>query len=290
MNTQKTKPITHAVIPVAGFGTRMLPLSKAVPKELLPLGNKPAIQYVVDEAIAAGIKNIVLVNHSQKTAIENYFDINAELDLQLREKGKVALADSLNNLPDDVQIISVRQSKPLGLGHAVLQAKAVIADNPFAVLLPDVVLNPFMSDYAKDNLAFMLQQFSCTGRSQILVDPVAQEDISKYGIARLTDTKIVEKSDKNQCFDVQGFIEKPPAKQAPSNLAVVGRYVFDCEIFQYLQNTAPSVGGEIQLTDAIDALIGSQGVDVVTMIGESFDAGDMSSYLKAFCYFAKKLL
>ncbi len=281
--------ITHAIIPVAGFGTRMLPLSKAVPKELLPLGNKPAIQYVIEEAIAAGIKNIVLVNHAQKMAIENYFDINSELDTQLRSKGKDTLADSLSFLPDDVTITSVRQGKPLGLGHAVLQGRAVVGDNPFAVLLPDVVLNPYASDYEMHNLAFMMAEFAKTGRSQILVDPVATADIHKYGIARLTDTQTIEKSDKNICFDVKGFVEKPSADVAPSNLAVVGRYVFDNAIFDYLAKTAPSVGGEIQLTDAIDALIGTQGMDVVTMVGNSFDAGDMTSYMQAFVYFADKL-
>lgn len=282
--------ITHAIIPTAGFGTRMLPLSKAVPKELLPLGNKPAIQYVIEEAVAAGIKNIVLVNHAQKQAIENYFDINSELDTQLRSKGKNQLADDLNFLADDVKIISVRQGKPLGLGHAVLQGRAVVGDNPFAVLLPDVVLDPFVNQYAAKNLAFMLEQFAKTGRSQILVDPVAAKDIDKYGIAKLQTQQNIIKSDNNQTFAVQGFVEKPSADVAPSNLAVVGRYVFDNAIFDYLAKTAPSVGGEIQLTDAIDALIGSQGVDVVTMTGNSFDAGDMHSYMKAFMYFAQKQL
>ncbi len=136
------KKITHAVIPVAGFGTRMLPLSKSVPKELLPLGNRPAIHYVVAEAIAAGIKHIVLVGHAQKSAIENYFDLNAELDNQLRVKGKNELADSLNWLPDDVTISMIRQGKPLGLGHAVLAARPIIGKHDFAVLLPDVVLDP----------------------------------------------------------------------------------------------------------------------------------------------------
>lgn len=281
--------LTHAVIPVAGFGTRMLPLSKAVPKELLPLGNKPAIAYVVEEAIAAGFKNIVLVNHAQKSAIENFFDVNSELDTQLRSKGKDALADSLNFLPPDVTVTSVRQGKPLGLGHAVLQARAVVGDNPFAVLLPDVVLNPYATDYAADNLAFMVEVFQTTGRSQILVDPVAREDIHKYGIARLDDAQMLEKGEQNQRFAVKGFVEKPAAEVAPSNLAVVGRYVFDGEIFDYLAKTAPSVGGEIQLTDAIDALIGSQGVDVVSMVGNSFDAGDMNSYMQAFVYFANQL-
>ena len=281
--------ITHAVIPVAGFGTRMLPLSKAVPKELLPLGNKPAIQYVVEEAIAAGLTNIILVNHAQKTAIENYFDINSELDTQLRGKGKAALADSLNWLPAGVTVTSVRQGKPLGLGHAVLQARAIVGDEPFAVLLPDVILNPYNTDYTQQNLAYMLQQFAKQQHSQILVDPVKESDISKYGIAKLASTQMVAKSEQNQSFAVRGFVEKPKAEDAPSNLAVVGRYVFNNAIFDYLANTQPSVGGEIQLTDAIDALISTQGVDVVSMVGNSFDAGDMNSYLQAVGYFATQL-
>ncbi len=282
--------VTHAIIPTAGFGTRMLPLSKAVPKELLPLGNRPSIHYVIDEAIKAGIKHIVLVNHAQKSAIENYFDINGELDIQLRNKGKNELADSLDFLPDDVKITSVRQGKPLGLGHAVLQAQSVVGDNPFAVLLPDVVLDPFLPSFGENNLTYMLDEFSKSGRSQILVDPVAENDIHKYGIARLDNKQTIEKNDKNQSFDVKGFVEKPSADVAPSNLAVVGRYVFDAKIFNYLAKTAPSVGGEIQLTDAIDALIGEQGMDVVTMVGDSFDAGDMTSYMQAFVYFASKQL
>ena len=281
--------LTHAVIPVAGFGTRMLPLSKAVPKELLPLGNKPAIQYVIEEAIAAGLTNIVLVNHAQKTAIENYFDINSELDTQLRQKGKEALADSLNWLPEGVTITSVRQGKPLGLGHAVLQARAVVGDHPFAVLLPDVIVNPYTSDYNNQNLAFMLSKFNTDHHSQILVDPVADSDISKYGIAKLEAAQKIQKTDDNQSYPVNGFVEKPKLEDAPSNLAVVGRYVFTPQIFDYLAKTEPSVGGEIQLTDAIDALISTQGVDVVTMVGNSFDAGDMTSYMQAFCYFAEKL-
>ena len=281
--------ITHAVIPVAGFGTRMLPLSKAVPKELLPLGNKPAIQYVVAEAIAAGLTNIVLVNHAQKTAIENYFDINSELDTQLRAKGKAALADSLNWLPAGVTVTSVRQGKPLGLGHAVLQARPIVGDEPFAVLLPDVILNPYNTDYTQQNLAYMLQQFAKQQYSQILVDPVKESDIHKYGIAKLASTQMVAKSEQNKSFAVMGFVEKPKAEDAPSNLAVVGRYVFNNAIFDYLANTQPSVGGEIQLTDAIDALISTQGVDVVSMVGNSFDAGDMNSYLQAVGYFANQL-
>ncbi|WP_201526173.1 UTP--glucose-1-phosphate uridylyltransferase [Psychrobacter frigidicola] len=291
------KKITHAVIPVAGFGTRMLPLSKAVPKELLPLGNRPAIHYVVEEAIAAGIKHIVLVGHAQKSAIENYFDINAELDNQLRHKGKDELADSLNWLPEDVTISMIRQGKALGLGHAVLAARPIIGDHDFAVLLPDVVLDPFITDMHKDNLAFMLAEFANSDHSQILVDKVADSEVHKYGIAKLSEgdssnsvSGINKQTDTNASFKVAGFVEKPSLVDAPSRLAVVGRYVFSNKIFDYLENTTASVGGEIQLTDAIDALISQHGVDVTTMVGDSYDAGDMRSYMQAFIYFAERQL
>ena len=289
------KKITHAVIPVAGFGTRMLPLSKSVPKELLPLGNRPAIHYVVEEAIAAGIKHIVLVGHAQKSAIENYFDINAELDNQLRHKGKDELADSLNWLPDDVTVSMIRQGKALGLGHAVLAARPIIGEHDFAVLLPDVVLDPFTGDMATENLAFMIDAFAEDNHSQILVDKVADEDVHKYGIAKLHEafSEVNREDDKaniNASFKVAGFVEKPDLANAPSKLAVVGRYVFSNHIFDYLANTKASVGGEIQLTDAIDALISEYGVNVTTMRGDSYDAGDMRSYMQAFIYFAEQQL
>ena len=289
------KKITHAVIPVAGFGTRMLPLSKSVPKELLPLGNRPAIHYVVEEAIAAGIKHIVLVGHAQKSAIENYFDINAELDNQLRHKGKDELADSLNWLPDGVTVSMIRQGKALGLGHAVLAARPIIGEHDFAVLLPDVVLDPFTGDMATENLAFMIDAFAKDGHSQILVDEVADEDVHKYGIAKLNEafsdvSRIDDQADSNASFKVAGFVEKPNLADAPSKLAVVGRYVFSNHIFDYLANTKASVGGEIQLTDAIDALISEYGVNVTTMRGDSYDAGDMRSYMQAFIYFAEQQL
>lgn len=285
------KKITHAVIPVAGFGTRMLPLSKSVPKELLPLGNRPAIHYVVEEAIAAGIKHIILVSHAQKSAIENYFDINVELDNQLRVKGKDALADSLNWLPEHVTVSMIRQGKALGLGHAVLAARPIIGEHDFAVLLPDVVLDPFTGDMAADNLAFMIDAFAEDNHSQILVDKVVDEDVHKYGIAKLNETfSEDDKANINASFKVAGFVEKPNLADAPSKLAVVGRYVFSNHIFDYLANTKASVGGEIQLTDAIDALISEYGVNVTTMRGDSYDAGDMRSYMQAFIYFAQQQL
>lgn len=289
------KKITHAVIPVAGFGTRMLPLSKSVPKELLPLGNRPAIHYVVEEAIAAGIKHIVLVGHAQKSAIENYFDINAELDNQLRHKGKDELADSLNWLPNDVTVSMIRQGRALGLGHAVLAARPIIGEHDFAVLLPDVVLDPFTNDMTVDNLAFMIDAFAKDKHSQILVNKVADEDVHKYGIAKLNEESSDNKKEDdevnvNASFGVAGFVEKPSLADAPSKLAVVGRYVFSNQIFDYLANTTASVGGEIQLTDAIDALISEYGVNVTTMRGDSYDAGDMRSYMQAFIYFAEQQL
>lgn len=289
------KNITHAVIPVAGFGTRMLPLSKSVPKELLPLGNRPAIHYVVEEAIAAGIKHIVLVGHAQKSAIENYFDINAELDTQLRHKGKDALADSLNWLPEDVTVSMIRQGKALGLGHAVLAARPIIGEHDFAVLLPDVVLDPYTTDMSVDNLAFMIDAFANDGHSQILVESVADEDVHKYGIAQLSQafsdaSDMDDNTNSNSSIKVAGFVEKPSLADAPSNLAVVGRYVFSNHIFDYLAQTTASVGGEIQLTDAIDALISESGVNVTTMRGDSYDAGDMRSYMQAFVYFAERQL
>ncbi|MDN6275002.1 UTP--glucose-1-phosphate uridylyltransferase [Psychrobacter sp.] len=285
------KNVKFAVLPVAGFGTRMLPLSKSVPKELLPLGSRPAIHYVVEEAIAAGVKHIVLVGHAQKSAIENYFDVNAELDGQLRRKGKDELADSLNWLPDDVTVSMIRQGKPLGLGHAVLAAHPIIGENDFAVLLPDVVLDPYTTNMSADNLAFMIDAFAKDGHSQILVDQVADEDVHKYGIAKLSDTSAADGQAKaNASFKVAGFVEKPSLADAPSKLAVVGRYVFSHQIFDYLANTKASVGGEIQLTDAIDALISEYGVNVTTMSGSSYDAGDMKSYMQAFMYFAQQQL
>lgn len=286
-HNKTTQNITTAVIPVAGFGTRMLPLSKSVPKELLPLANKPVIQYVVEEAIAAGITHIVLVTHAQKTAIENYFDINAELNSQLTAKNKTALLEKVNWLPDGIKVSAIRQGKPLGLGHAVLAAQPIVGKQPFAVMLPDVVINPFETDYATDNLANMLAVFQQTGRSQILVEKVADEDVHKYGIAKLAESANASES---VSAAVAGFVEKPALADAPSNLAIVGRYVFDAAVFDYLATTTASVGGEIQLTDAIDALIEKYGVDVMTMTGKSHDAGDMTTYMQAFVAFSQQYL
>ena len=277
--------VKHAVLPVAGFGTRMLPLSKSIPKELLPLGAKPVIHHVISEAIAAGIEHLILVGHAQKSALEDYLDINAELDHQLRTKGKVDLADQINFIPEHVSVSSVRQGKALGLGHAVLQAKAIVGNMPFAVLLPDVVMSPFDENLATDNLKVMIDRYEQVQRSQILVEPVDQKDIHKYGIASPLNSDFAVNT--HQAIEVQGFVEKPSADDAPSNLAIVGRYIFNAKIFDYLETTKPGAGGEIQLTDAIDALIKTQGVEVLPMSGVSFDAGDMQSYFEAFKVFSE---
>lgn len=274
--------IKTAVIPVAGFGTRMLPISKSIPKELIPLLDKPVIHYVIEEAIAAGIEHIVFVNHAQKNSIENYFDTNAELEAQLEKKGKVALLEAINPFPANVKFSSVRQAKGQGLGHAVLCAKQIVGSNDFAVLLPDVVINHFVSDLEKDNLAEMVNLFNSTNASQILVEAVADDDVSKYGIADIEGELTQGKSKA-----VKGFVEKPDLADAPSNLAIVGRYVFDNQIFDLLEDVQPDKSGEVQLTDAIDALIAQKPVEVHSMVGKSHDNGNKVTYVQTFIEFAK---
>ena len=197
----------------------------------------------------------------------------------------------MNWLPEDVTVSMIRQGKALGLGHAVLSARPIIGNHDFAVLLPDVVLDPFTNDMSADNLAFMIDAFAKDGHSQILVDQVADEDVHKYGIAKLSsNSEVNDHVDVNTSFKVAGFVEKPSLAEAPSKLAVVGRYIFSNHIFDYLADTKASVGGEIQLTDAIDALISEYGVHVTTMRGDSYDAGDMRSYMQAFIYFSEQQL
>lgn len=268
-----------AIIPVAGFGTRMLPASKAIPKELITLVDKPLIQYVVEEAYAAGIKEIVFVTHAAKPAIENHFDTNFELEWQLEQKGKTELLDIVSKtLPKEMSVSCVRQPKGLGLGHAVLCAKELVNSEDFVVLLPDVLLNEYESDLSKDNLSAMLRNFGESGRSQIMVERVPLDDVSKYGIADLPDSNIKEGCSAK----VKGFVEKPDADTAPSNLAVVGRYVLSKSIWSLLETTAPGSGNEIQLTDAIDELIKHEGVDVFYMSGKSHDCGNLTGYVQTF--------
>lgn len=267
------------IIPVAGLGTRMLPATKAIPKEMLTLVDKPLIQYVVNECVAAGIKEIVLVTHSSKNAIENHFDTSFELETMLEKRVKRQLLEEVRSIcPKDVTLIHVRQGNAKGLGHAVLCGRPVIRNEPFAVVLPDVLLADFSANQKKENLSAMIKRFNETLSSQIMVAPVAQEEVSSYGIV---DCGNVELKD-GESAKIENIVEKPSIENAPSNLAVVGRYVFSSTIWDLLEKTPVGVGDEIQLTDAIDMLIEKENVEAFHMTGSSFDCGDKIGYMKAF--------
>lgn len=268
-----------AVIPVAGLGTRMLPATKAIPKEMLPVVDKPLIQYIVNECVAAGIKDIVLVSHSSKNAIENHFDTSFELEVALESRVKRQLLNEVQNIcPPDVTIMQVRQGQAKGLGHAVLCAQPMVGDSPFIVLLPDVLLDDSTADLSRENLASMIKRFEETGHSQIMVEPVPQQDVSKYGIADCGNVKL-QPGDSSLMTAV---VEKPSVAEAPSNLAVVGRYVLSADIWPLLEKTPSGAGGEIQLTDAIAMLMEQQPVEAFHMTGKSHDCGDKLGYMKAF--------
>ncbi|MGT4068931.1 UNVERIFIED_CONTAM: UTP--glucose-1-phosphate uridylyltransferase GalU [Aeromonas hydrophila] len=274
----QTIKIRKAVIPVAGLGTRMLPATKAIPKEMLPIVDKPLIQYVVNECVAAGIKEIVLVTHSSKNAIENHFDTSFELEATLEARVKRKLLDEIQNIcPKDVTIMHVRQGEAKGLGHAILCAYPVIGDEPFAVVLPDVILDEYTADQHTENLAAMLVRYQLTGQSQVMVEPVPLIDTDKYGIADCNQVKL----QPGQSAPINGLVEKPDVEEAPSNLAVVGRYVLSNHIWPLLKKTPPGAGNEIQLTDAIAMLIEQETVDAFHMTGQSHDCGNKLGYMKA---------
>ena len=267
------------IIPVAGLGTRMLPATKAIPKEMLTLVDKPLIQYVVNECVAAGIKEIVLVTHSSKNAIENHFDTSFELETMLEKRVKRQLLEEVRSIvPKDVTIMHVRQGNAKGLGHAVLCGRPLVGDEPFAVILPDVLLAEFSANQKKENLAAMLKRFNQTKASQIMVSPVAPEAVSSYGIADCGGVEIPP----GESAKINSIVEKPSVDDAPSNLAVVGRYVFSAAIWDLLEKTPVGVGDEIQLTDAIDMLIEKETVEAFHMTGISYDCGDKIGYMKAF--------
>lgn len=268
-----------AVIPVAGLGTRMLPATKAIPKEMLTIVDKPLIQYIVSECVQAGIKEIILVTHSSKNSIENHFDTSYELESILEKRVKRQLLDEVRSIiPTDVTIMHVRQGHAKGLGHAVLCAQPLIGNESFAVILPDVILAEFTADQTKDNLAAMIKRFEQTQHSQIMVAPVAWNEVSNYGIVDCG--KGIELT-PNQSAVIQKIVEKPAKDKAPSNLSVVGRYVFPASIWPLLAKTPIGVGDEIQLTDAIDMLIERETVEAFYMQGRSFDCGDKLGYLQA---------
>ena len=272
-----------AVIPVAGLGTRMLPATKAIPKEMLPIVDRPLIQYVVNEAISAGIKEIVLVTHSSKNSIENHFDTSFELEATLEKRVKRQLLAEVQSIcPKDVTIIHVRQGEAKGLGHAINCAAPIIGNEPFVVILPDVIIDDVASDLKKDNLAEMIQRFETTGESQIMVEPVPQNEVDKFGVVDLGDVTI----NQGESAAILNMVEKPPVDQAPSNLAVVGRYVLSKNIWPLLAKTPAGAGDEIQLTDAIAMLMEKETVDAYSMKGKSHDCGSKIGYLKAIVEFA----
>lgn len=267
-----------AVIPVAGLGTRMLPATKAIPKEMLPIVDKPLIQYVVSEAVAAGIKEIVLVTHSSKNSIENHFDTSFELEATLEKRVKRQLLEEVQNIcPKGVTLIHVRQGEAKGLGHAINCAAPVIGNEPFVVLLPDVIIDDAASDLKKDNLAEMIRRFNETQASQIMVEPVAPQDVDKFGIVDIGETKLKA----GESADLKSMVEKPPVNEAPSNLAVVGRYVLSRNIWPLLAKTPLGAGDEIQLTDAIAMLMSEEAVQAYAMKGKSHDCGSKLGYLCA---------
>lgn len=268
--------IRKAVFPVAGFGTRFLPATKAMPKELLPIVDKPLIQYAAEEAVAAGIDTLVFVTGRNKRAIEDHFDNNLELETALRAKNKHEQADMVKNiLPDGVECIFVRQPEQLGLGHAVLCAERVVGNEPFAVLLADDFLTCSGSGVTFD----LVNAFAASGTSQLSVMEVQGADIAKYGVV----VPGVEAG------SVVGLVEKPAPNEAPSNLASIGRYVLTPDIFDILRHQAAGAGGEIQLADAIDTQARNGKVSAVMLQGRRFDCGSVKGYLSAIMHVAATL-
>ena len=263
--------IRKAVFPVAGFGTRFLPATKAMPKELLPIINKPLIQYAVEEAISAGIDTLIFITGRNKRAIEDHFDSNPELEAALYSKGKFVQAETVRNiLPSGVECIFVRQPKQLGLGHAVLCAERTVGNEPFAVLLAD----DFLIYEGAGVTADLIEAYEKSGKSQLSVMQVDGPDISKYGVVDVNkDTGYVE-----------GLIEKPIFKSAPSNLASIGRYVLSPTIFDILRNQSAGTGGEIQLSDAINSQAKVGCVETLSLDGKRFDCGDVAGYVEAIKY------
>lgn len=272
--------VTKAVLPVAGLGTRFLPTSKAVPKEMLNVVDQPAIQYVVEEAVNAGISEIVLVTHSSKRAIEDHFDTNYELESELERKGKQELLDKIRNIiPSHVRVIAVRQPCALGLGHAVLCAREVVGNDPFAVLLPDVLVDG--EPHCGADLQAMINRFQETGHAQVMVEQVEKARVEQYGIVYFS----TEEPGRGAHAVMKGVVEKPTPEEAPTDLAVVGRYVLPAGIFDYLATTEPGVGGEIQLTDALDELLQAEPMEAYNMTGRTFDCGNKFGYLEATLYY-----
>jgi len=270
--------ISKAIFPVAGLGTRFLPATKANPKEMLPIVDKPLIQYAVEEAVAAGITELIFVTNSSKRAIEDHFDSNFELEATLQERGKQELLDIVRGiLPEGVSCAYIRQKSPQGLGHAVLCAKQLVMNEPFAVLLADDLIDGGSVPCLKQ----MVEQFAEKQASVIAVQKIEPEETRKYGIVDVA-------ASEGMLIAIQGIVEKPHPQQAPSDLGVVGRYILTPRIFTLLENTSKGSGGEIQLTDAIAELLNNESVYAYRFQGKRYDCGSKLGYLEATVAYALK--
>ncbi len=270
--------IRKAVIPVAGLGTRMLPATKAIPKELLPVYDRPIIEHVVHEAVAGGINEIIFVTRSGKEAIENHFDANYELEHRLENKGKEKILGTVKNIiPDHVKITSIRQSDALGLGHAVLCAKHLLNNEPFAVLLPDVLVLDKASRKKNYSFVRMIKAWNETKIGQIMVERVDPKFIDNYGVVDLGNYNI----EPFKSIGVRSLVEKPAIEDAPSNLAVLGRYILPHRVIDLLEDTQAGIGGEIQLTDALVSLLRVNGLNAMETDADIQDCGNKRGFLIA---------
>jgi UTP--glucose-1-phosphate uridylyltransferase len=266
--------VRKAVLPAAGWGTRFLPATKAQPKEMLPLVDKPVIQYAVEEAVAAGIEQVIIVTSSQKRAIEDHFDVSYELEHLLEERGDVEMLRRIRHISDLAQVAYVRQKEQLGLGHAVLMAKELVGHEPFAVILSDDVVVG-----ERPCIGQLIHAYNETHSSVVAVMEVPHQDTSRYGV--IDSEPAGNELDHGRLYRVKGLVEKPDPDDAPSDLAIIGRYVLTPKIFDKLEQTQRGAGGEIQLTDAIEALMQEQEVYAYAFEGTRYDAGTTMGWLKA---------
>ena len=271
-----SKSVKKAIIPAAGLGTRFLPATKAQAKEMLPIVDKPTLQYIIEEAIESGIEEILIVTGRNKKSIEDHFDRSVELELELEQKGKTAMLEMVQDISNMVNIHYIRQKEPKGLGHAIHCAKSFIGDEPFAVLLGDDIV-----DASTPCLKQMIDAYDEYKTTVLGVQEVARENVDKYGIL---DVKHIE----DRVYKVKDMVEKPSIEEAPSNIAILGRYIITPEIFNILENQAPGKGGEIQLTDALQTLATKEAIYAYNFEGRRYDVGDKLGFLEATVDFALK--
>jgi len=268
------KKVRKAVFPAAGLGTRFLPATKAQPKEMLPLVDKPIIQYAVEEALESGIENIIIVTGRGKNAIEDHFDVSFELEKNLEAHGKLDLLQQVRRISDLIHVCYVRQKEPLGLGHAILMARELVGDEPFAVLLGDDLI-----EAPTPCLRQMLDIHEARSGSVIAIQEVPRDKVSNYGI--ISATPLPSNGAHDRLYQINDLVEKPSAENAPSNLAIIGRYILEPEIFDALASTPPGAGGEIQLTDALRTLLRQRAIYGWRFEGTRYDTGDKLGFLTA---------